>query len=800
MNSENDDNNPSPGELPRPAGGPDPKREEAACEAGPAPGPESALAPVRGPEAAAVRAGSGADAGAVQADGSAPARKPAGAAPRPGGADDPTHRTPSGSADPDGWGDPADASAAASSTLGEAAPADPGPPEDDPEEAGPEPAQVHHSNIFQFFNGALDARQASFGIGGGQAGGSTWRRAIGRLDAGEAHTLLASYVEPPCFEAALGALQKDFVVVLVGPAGVGKRSAAVKLLHEATGGVEYVVLSPDQSLEELAGRTFAEGYGYVLLDRMDGGSSGTADFDWRRVRDKVRSKGAHLVVTTVHPVAGEASESVRHVDWRPPDLAQVVRVRLRRAGCADPLVKEAVERLPGGCRVAEAAQAAERIARDGDPERIWSEYGSGAARPVREWFATDRSLQEVAEVTTLAFVTGAGRRDFESAQILLEPYIAPAFCDVPSEDEEAGGPQPFVDRRRSLSRNALAATEERKQDVLTRTVVVFPSPQYRLWVLEELCRHHSKEYWDGVRDWLTHLVFTQPDPALQMSIASGLALLARPDLGEVVQCYLNPWARGEAGPRGQSAAAMVLWWMCLDEALGATALTLARGWAQSFDPGLRSTAAWAFSGELGIRFPTDAVKWLWNLIGRGGHGADRARSALADLVAVLAASRQDTGVVLGALAHRLRLQRGKSVAPRLKQATFATVMAVLRARDLRSGRPVCAAIADQQPGLTDAMGTLWAGVVRHAPVRAAALRALYNTLRALPAASEDPEPVAERLGTAVGTELPPRARVALQEHLEPLAAAGGNVIAERLVGIFLTAVLSSPSTKDAHDG
>lgn len=127
-------------------------------------------------------------------------------------------------------------------------------------------------------------------------------------------------------------------------------------------------------------------------------------------------------------------------------------------------------------------------------------------------------------------------------------------------------------------------------------------------------------------------------------------------------------------------------------------------------------------------------------------------------------------------------------------------MAVLRARDLRSGRPVCAAIADQQPGLTDAMGTLWAGVVRHAPVRAAALRALYDTLRALPAASEDPEPVAERLGTAVGTELPPRARVALQEHLEPLAAAGGNVIAERLVGIFLTAVLSSPSTKDAHDG
>ncbi|GAA2498973.1 hypothetical protein [Streptomyces longisporus] len=780
MNSENEADNASPGEPPRPADGPVPDGERAAREPGPA--------PARGPEAA--EAGTGAD--TASADDATPASDAAGG---------PAHGTAPDSGPEGSPGPAADPPAAASGTPAEPVETDPETPtKDEAEDPGPEPAQVHHNNVYQFFNGALDARQARFGIGGAEAGG-TRRRAIGRLDSGEAHALISPYVRPPCFEATCKALEDDGVVVLVGPPGVGKRSAAVKLLHEVTGGVEYVVLSPDHSLEELAGRpTFTQGYGYVLLDRLDEGTSGTADFDWRRVRDKVREKGAYLVVTTVHPVDGEPSESVRHVDWQLPDLADVVRVRLRQAGCADTLVKEAVERLPDGCRIAEAAAAAERIARGGDPERVWSEYGSSAARPVREWFAADRSLQEVAEVTTLAFVTGAGRRDFESAQILLEPHIAPAFPDVPDGAGEAPAPRPFVDRRRSLSRNALVATEDQKYDALTRTVVVFPSPQYRLWVLEELCRNHSTEYWNGVRDWLTELVRTQPDPALQMSVASGLALLARPDFGEVVRCYLTPWAQGAAGPRGQSAAAMVLWWMCLDEALGATALTLARGWAQSFDPRMRSTAAWAFSGELGVRFPTDAVKWLWHLIRRGGMRDSRAVSALADLVAILAESRQNTSVVFRALAHRVELQRPTAVTTQLKEVTFKTVMAVLTVRDLRTGRPLCAALADRQPQLDDPMGTLWAAVVCHRPLRDEALRALYDMLRALPAASDDPEPVAGRLGTAVGAELSPRERGLLGAELGKLAARRDDVIAERLVGIFLSAVLSAPSTKEAHHG
>ncbi|WP_405925144.1 hypothetical protein [Streptomyces sp. NBC_00035] len=647
-----------------------------------------------------------------------------------------------------------------------------------------------HNNVNQYFLGALDARQAHFGIGGpgGADTPNARRTAVGRLDAGEVDTILESYVEPRCFDEAVADLDRDSVVVLVGPPGVGKRSGAVALLNAVADGTEYVVLSPGRSLEELAtGRpAFEKGVGYVLLDRMNEGSSGTADFDWRRVRDAVREQGAHLVVTTVHTVAGKPPESVRHVPWHAPDLADVLRLRLRKAGCAETVVEKAVELLPAECLITEVTAAAARIARGADPAGVWQEYGSSAARPVREWFAVDRSLQETAEVTVLAFAIGTGYREFESWQERLEPRIAPAF-PKPAEPEDA---RPAVDRRRSLTRNRLAATEEQKHGALTRTVLVLPSPQYRQWVLEELWTNHSKSYWDGVQDWLTDLILTDPGPGLHLSVASGLALLARPAFDEVAESYLEPWARGEAGPAGQSMAALVLCWMCLDENLDATALTLARSWVLSRDPELRSTAAAAFGGELGVRFPTDAVKLLWHLISRRSGQSKEAMFALADLVAVLAECREDAGVVFRALAHRLGVQRRTTVATRLRESTFDAVLAVLTVGDLRTGQPVCATLMERQPQLIGKLGELWAGVLCNRPRRTLALRALYDTLRALSAVGEEPGATAGQFGRSVGAALPPDERPLLAAALRPAADRSGKTTAA-LIDTFLTTVLST---------
>lgn len=577
------------------------------------------------------------------------------------------------------------------------------------EEARAGASQVHHNSVNQYFLGALDAPEIHFGIGVADSANAR-RRAVGRLDAGEADAVLASYVEPDCFEETVTALQRDGVVVLVGPPGTGKRAAAVALVATVAGGSEYVVLSPGRSLEELSnGRVeFEKGVGYVLLDRMHESPSATADFDWRRVRDTVREHGAHLVVTTVHEMEGRAPESVRHVPWRIPDVAAVLRVRLTRAECGPETVERAVRLMPAGCRIAEVVAAADRIGRGAEPDVVWTEYGSSAAAPVRDWFAQERCPQEWAEATTLAFVTGAGFRDFETCQEKLEHWVAPAFPPPVDDQAAAAAARRATDRRLSLSRNTLVAVEERKSGGLTRSALVFQHPQYRLWVLQELWNLRSTTYWNGVRDWLTELLRRgRPSLATQLSVAQGLALLTQSAFDEVADNYLHPWASGVAGPAGQTTATLVLHCMCLDESLAAVALGVARDWARSPDPQLRSMATAAFSGALGVRFPTDAVYTLLRLVGRGGGRNSEAAFALAGLVAVLVECGQDTGAVFRPLAYRLRTQRDM-VAGRLKNGILDATLTVLRARDVRTGRPVCADVLVRSPEQTEKIGELWA--------------------------------------------------------------------------------------------
>lgn len=659
-----------------------------------------------------------------------------------------------------------------------------------PPDAAAPPGQVQHNNVNQYFYGELNTSGAQFGIGTAGSDNAR-RRAVGRLDAGEADAILAPYVKPPCFEQAALALERDGVVVLFGPAGTGKRSGAVALVDALADGSEYVVLSPGRSLDDLAsGRVaFEKGVGYVLLDRMGEDSAQTADFDWRRVRDTVREHEARLVVTTVHPVDGTVVESVRHVPWQLPDLTAVLRVRLVRAGCAQDTVERAVSLMPGGCRIAEVAAAAERIACGTAPDEVWQDYGSSAAQPVRDWFARDRTPQEWAEVTTLAFVNGAGYRDFETCQERLESWVAPAFPDPVSQEEHAEAARRAVDRRQSLSRNELVAVAERKNGPLTRTALVFPHPQYRQWALEELWTKRSTPYWNGVRDWLGELVAAQPGLGLQLSVAQGLALLTRPAFDEVADNYLHPWAGGAAGPAGQSTATLVLQCMCLDENLAATALGVARGWARSYEPALRSTAAAAFSGALGVRFPTDAVTTLLRLIVRRGGLPVDAAFALAGLVAVLAECGQDTGAVFRPLAYRLRAQR-ETLTGQHKENLLGAALTVLRARDARTGRLVCASLMERDGRQTASIGELWAGVLENLPRRGRAVAALNATLRELPAVSERPEQVAERFGRALGEALTPDDGPPLAAALRQVAARTDGA-AGPWVDIFLTAVLST---------
>jgi hypothetical protein len=682
--------------------------------------------------------------------------------------------------------------------------------------------------VFNNFYGPQYHGSSHFGITAA-AERSGRARATGLLDADEIDALLRSYIRPDGFDAAAEELARTRVVVLTGPQGSGKRSGAVALLRETVGpSADYVVLSPDIGLDQLAERTFDPDVGYVVLDhtgtaRGDAGPS--SDFDWRRVRDQLRRYRAHLVITTVHPEPGRPSDAVRQLPWRPPALDKVVRARLARARAPQETVDRAVAGIPARCPVAVAADAAQRIAEGSDPDQVWKEHSGGAPEAVGKWFDAEeeRSLREIAEVTTLAFAPGIGRRDFEALQDQLERLLEPVYFapeDPPAATATGGaaetagqgaadGPQALrrrrsrpVDRRRSLGRNELITTEAQVYGATTREVLVFADADLRRWVLQALWRDHPTEYWDAVRHWLGEVVDGDPDPVLQLSVASGLALLGHAAFDEVVQSYLDPWARGERGKTGQDLAAYVLWFMCLEETQAAAALTLARTWAQSNHPSLRGAALFAFSGRLGVTFPTDAVKWLWAVLRSGLLDRQEERelglAAWAQLFLTLVDCQEDAGIVLDALAHRIRKERRTRAAAYSATGLLVleTTLWVFGVTERLSGRPAVARYLGDRPADTEVVAELWAAVLCYRPLRRTALSALNVALRALPAVTSDPTAVATRLGDALAAVLPREERSLLTREMHlPAVSRPARATDPDCVAILLGALNRE---KDSH--
>ncbi|MFG3198459.1 hypothetical protein ACGFYT_20270 [Streptomyces sp. NPDC048208] len=629
-------------------------------------------------------------------------------------------------------------------------------------------------------------------------------RATGPMRHEEIALLLERYAEPDMFADALAALRADHVVTLIGESGTGRRSGAVALLKKAMdGGGRVIVLSPDITLDQLAERRFDAGNGYVVLDRVQDGSLNEtqADFAWRRVQERVHDSGAHLVVTTRPRMARVLPTSVGHVAWTAPSTEQVLRLRLRLGGVAEETIAEAVKLIRVNCPVAKAAEVADGICAGGTPEEVWNDYDTGTYDTVRRWFhAPGRTMREVLQVTTVAFAAGNGIRACEELFALLDTHVGRQFAQGAAGGKvnafstsltsgagqkgndlgakrDGGAEAALYDRRRAMLDIELLALRQVPLGAVVREVVEFATPAHRRWVFIVLCGLFDSDFWDGVQKWLSAVLNEPEAPCrpgtvagdeFEVSLAAGLAMLATKDFEEVVGKYLVPWAQGHAGQRGQSMAVYVLWHMCQsDLGLDTVALDIARGWARSKSPELRGTAALAFSGWLGVRFPSDAVKWLWHLI-TNENGQGIAAAALANLFALLVYHDEDTSRVLGLLTYRLDKLVARPGRSPLRSLTHQVVVMILCIRDA-SGRPVALRHFVLHPEGGGALLDLWARAFCYWPLRGMALKAFADHLTALPTLTESTVDMGRALGRGLRERMPgPRERIALRTDLARL--------------------------------
>jgi hypothetical protein len=605
-------------------------------------------------------------------------------------------------------------------------------------------AQERSAQVTNNFYGKVDAPYSAFGAGiGGVATPS--RRLQGALSDADIRAAIASYVYPAGFDEALEWLRRDRLIVLEGRPGSGRRAGAIALLNRVVDRPP-IMLSPTAPLSELAERTYRSGDGYLVIDRVGGDRAAEADVGWVSIADRVRAHRSFLVVTS----SVGASHSVQHVTWQRPPAGDLLRAHLTGRGYAsddlDSVVEQLVAAVPADCPLTRLVRLADLISAGASLPEALEVLKHESGQAVLRWFGEPHTRREIAEVTALAFQAGINERAFESRLARLEELIEEY---TPGRVRRRTAPDEFIGGRGWADGDGLIGIFA-PPTVGAARVVVFKEAAYQQFVITRLWDTCEVWFWDAVRDWLYETVSEEAS----LEVASGLAWLACASLDEVQTSFLQPWAHGQLGWHGQVTATYVLWYMCRDGTTAPLALDTTIRWANATDIDVRSTAVLALTGELGVSYPHETVRRLWQLIAQSHDLRDTACTALGRLFAVLVDQTQDAGIVLAMLDERRERFSGRHPKPDMRRVTMVAVLATVTVRSYRTGRPAIVEYIHFQPDRLDVVAHLWADLIRHRPLRRRGLIALWQALHALRDISVDPCADARALGLALLGALP----------------------------------------------
>lgn len=638
------------------------------------------------------------------------------------------------------------------------------------------------TRVRQNFYGNFNAPNSTFGSSAGAAGGDEQGgrgRDEGPVEEAVIAGIVRAYAKPVCYEQAERALRDKHVVILIGTAGSGRRAGAIVMLNGIRVTDKPLVrINPSIPIEKLAGRSFDEGVGYLISEKFDDKISEKSDdkiapelaeFHWDALCHKIRKAKAHLVVTVgAGPIPG-VPDAIGQVRWQRPDAADALRAHLGAFRVADDVVQKAAEALGTNYSLADIGRLARRI-RDGeDIGELLAELGGGDQQTVSDWLdSVDAAIPAVLEVAALAFVLGVPERIFEDEVAGLKLQLADFTPEIDTGSKEA---KVEIDlrfrqlRKQRASHRLITVTQvpvPRNSGSIAVRHVDFRVPAYRQCVIAELWSSLDREFWSGMRGWLHGIAAAEHGDSmwhddLMNSSAFGLALLALVAPDEVIDSYIDPWTDEDASDGEQTMAVFIVWWMSMLDRLAPLALRIAILWAGEGTPTQRRLAAYAFSGELGARYPVEATKRLSQL---ADQQEPLTALMFAQLFATLATQGGDAVVVLRELRRRTEAKKDRPVTVLVLE----TVVELLAVQDDHGGRPAVAAFLKDNPGRAADIGPLWARVLYMRPWRGRAIEALVATVGAMatptvgvkakaqPSAASDD--LARALGAAIGQALP----------------------------------------------
>ena len=537
-------------------------------------------------------------------------------------------------------------------------------------------------------------------------------------------------------DRAAAILKRERLVVLHGPAGVGKGAAGLWLL-----GFDHEILSVDPSLTARDLADFRQRFPYGSQRRylVEALSPATAaqlsNFVIRTLARDLGSDDSYLVITVDEsiPLSRELAGYV--IAWPDrPDTALALRAHLDYyladgeatsvEGCFD--LEELCAGLAGrGLRsVDEVARIVADAFKASRPyESLLADLGFGAPARVAQWFAAERNIEDLGLLLAVTVLGGCPYSTVARHARRLEELIADA-----SRIKLAKRPADPLRPRSGRLHEVMAVLEP---GFVETEYGQSPAEMIQLetrWLVRAVLETVWREYdllADTLLKWLCE-AGDDPDPGVRLRAAAAAGWLSQFEFATLRSRLFIPWARGssEAARAAADALGQAAWL----ESTAPLALGLLSVWArQEHDYDLWWTAAVAYGGETGVRYPGVAMDQLLTIADRDDDRAPPiVTHALMRLITSGGRFAADTAAYV--LAHLTRWLQHSPIAALTAQQAYVELLLRASDPDWPSSRSYLQLLA--APGNLDASASLLRAVMAERAFRLQALESVELLVRA----------------------------------------------------------------------
>ncbi len=445
--------------------------------------------------------------------------------------------------------------------------------------------------------------------------------------------VISVYVQPSYYDNAKQLLATKRVVVLVGNSQSGRRTTAIHLCYHisrvepATNEPKIFEINPTIRVNDLRNMPFDHDKVYILHVASSEESQQLNDFTLQSLSERLEGFDSYLVVIvdrqpkvfhsegySLHCDASLDSRQLMetHLTWYAQDQSMLTQAQTL---LATPLVAELlngrllpheIDRLSQLVlyTVENALQIDDTIA----------QFSSYATKAVEQRFDSTITLQQRSFMIALAVLNGSPYHSVLEASKTLESRLSALFGSHEESPSKTMFTVTKTQRLAMLGAHTTVGTEATEYGHSSVELLYLDNPAMQVATLAYLW-HEYDELRIVLLEWLFDLG-TVASTSVGLRVAAAVGLLSTYDFRVVREKVLIPWAKSE-NPNSRLLTAVALGIPAWDERHAPHVLGLLHHWSTLQHTTLRWTAAVAYGGFVGLRYPDIAVQNLATILQSG---------------------------------------------------------------------------------------------------------------------------------------------------------------------------------------